>query len=298
MRSPSQDLNSYHSPSSCNAAPQAPVRARQTGLYAALGMGISASLILLLAFFLNTQPTEAPVVAETTSAPVTLFSKYTTKATMAETEAVAMAPMKPFAAFDLSLAGFEQEKKTIASHMNSDDNGRVDSLTIGQFAMGAPFAHIDIHQGLSEKETAPDFFLDMSRHAAQLGLNVTRISQPGVHQTRLGAFEIADIRLIQPAGNGLGESDRACFAARHADSKRNLEIAGIICQPSAERPLARSNLACALDRLDYRPTGEDADFRNFFEKAEAPLSSLCANTISHDDITASIPRRKSRAGAR
>jgi hypothetical protein len=206
--------------------------------------------------------------------------------------------MKPFAAFDLSLAGFEQEKKTIASHMNSDDNGRVDSLTIGQFAMGAPFAHIDIHQGLSEKETAPDFFLDMSRHAAQLGLNVTRISQPGVHQTRLGAFEIADIRLIQPAGNGIGESDRACFAARHADSKRNLEIAGIICQPSAERPLARSNLACALDRLDYRPTSEDADFRNFFEKVEAPLSSLCANNISHDDITASIPRRKSRAGAR
>ena len=298
MRSPSQDLNSYYSPSSCNAAPQAPVRARPTGLYAALGMGVSASLILLLAFFQNARPAEAPIVAETTSAPVTFFAKYTTKASMAEVEPVAMAPMKPFAAFDLSLTGFEREKKTISSHATSDENGRIDSLTIGQFAMGAPFAHIDIHQGLSEKETAPDFFLDMSRHAAELGLNVTRISQPGIHQTRLGAFEIADIRLVQPAGNGLGESDRACFAVRRADSKRNLEIAGIICQPSAERPLVRSSVACALDRLDYRPTGEDAEFRNFFEKAGAPLSTLCANNVSHDDITASIPRRKSRTSAR
>ena len=298
MRSPSQDLNSYYSPSSCNAAPQAPVRARQTGVYAALSMGITASFILLLAFFLNARPTEAPVVVEMTAAPATIFAKYTTKALMAETEPVAMAPMKPFAAFDLSLTGFEQEKKTIASHANSDDNGRIDSLTIGQFAMGAPFAHIDIHQGLSEKETAPDFFLDMSRHAAQLGLNVTRISQLGTHQTRLGSFEIADIRLIQPAGNGLGESDRACFAARHADSKRNLEIVGIICQPSADRPLARSSIACAFDRLDYRPTAEDVEFKNFFEKTSGSLSTLCANNVSHDDITASIPRRKSHASAK
>lgn len=298
MLSPSQDLNSYNSPSSCNAAPQAPVRARQTGRYAALCMGVSASLILLLAFFLNMRPTETPVVVETTSAPATLFAKYTTKATMAEIEPVAMAPMKPFAAFDLSLTGFEHEKKIIASYANNDENGRIDSLTIGQFAMGAPFAHIDIHQGLGEKETTPDFFLDMSRHAAELGLNVTRISQPGMHQTRLGAFEIADIRLVQPASNGLGESDRACFVARHADRKRNLEIAGIVCQSSAERPLARSSVACALDRLDYRPTGKDAEFRNFFEKAGAPLSPLCANNVSHEDITASIPRRKSRASAR
>lgn len=298
MRSPSQDLNSNYFPSSCNAALQAPVRARPIGLYAALGMGVSASLILLLAFFLNTRPTETPVAFETTSPPETFIAKYTTKATMTDIEPVAMAPMKPFAAFDLSLTGFEQEKKTIASHANGAENGRTDSLTIGQFAMGAPFAHIDIHQGLSDKETPADFFLDMSRHAAELGLNVTRISQPGIHQTRLGAFEIADIRLIQPAGNGLGESDRACFAVRRADSKHNLEIAGIICQPSAERPLARSSLACALDRLDYRPTGEDAEFRNFFEKAAPPLSSLCANNVSHDDITASIPKRKARAAAR
>lgn len=52
-----------------------------------------------------------PVVVETTAAPATIFAKYTTKALMTETEPVAMAPMKPFAAFDLSLTGFEHEKK-------------------------------------------------------------------------------------------------------------------------------------------------------------------------------------------
>jgi hypothetical protein len=297
MLAGSHQLTGSHHQQAQEQPPYRPVYARQTGARAAIGMGGSATLILLIACFLTGQPHETQAVQESQISRTTTLAKFTTKASMTDPEPIAMAPMKPFAKFDLTPPGFELEKKTLASRETRDENGRIDSLTIGQFGMGAPFLNIDIHQGLGEKEATPDFYLDLSRHAAQLGLSVTRISQPALHQTRLGAFEIADIRLVQPTGEGvMGGSERACLAARLTDPRLKLEIAGLICNPSASKPLARATLACALDHLDYAPTGDDSGFKEFFNKPLASQAALCPGAISQDDVTASIPARKSRGG--
>ena len=57
------------------------------------------------------------------------------------------------ATLDMDAPGFEREKK-VASLGEAQENGeRVDSLTVGQFAMGAPYLRVDIHPELNPAAT-------------------------------------------------------------------------------------------------------------------------------------------------
>jgi hypothetical protein len=266
------------------AAPVGPLRARQVGVRAALGMGIGASAILALAAMLIRPQPVTPSTAdagETSSveAPAKMANK-------AETQTSADAKS---AAFDLDAPEFDREKKVVAFSEPTGDGVRADSLTIGRFGVGAPFMRVDVHQGLDPKATNPDFFLDMTRHAQQVGLNVAKIGQRGTLQTRFGAFETADIRLSQPAGENAPGAERSCIATRLLDSNIPLEIAGIACG-SAAKPIDRFALGCILDKLNYSANGDNKALNDFFLNAELARGKGCAN-VSHDDVTASIPRK-------
>lgn len=273
-----------------------PLRARRLGALAAFGMGAGASLILAAAMVLNHRPAETQTVAEVPSALTPPAAKIATKATAAEPDKAGDAKARPFSAFDLAAPEFEREKKTIAVRETEGGAGQIDSLTMGQFAMGVPFMRVDIHQDLGGKDTNPDFFLDMTRHAAQLGLNVAKIGQPAALSTRFGAFETADIRLTQPAGEDVAASERSCLATRLVDSKLPLEIAGLVCG-AATAPIERASLGCILDRLEYVASGDNKPLTDFFLAAEAARGKGCAN-VSHEDVTASIPARKPAGKAR
>jgi hypothetical protein len=297
MRASSFDLDFGDVPA------RGPRHARRAGVRAATGMGAAATLFLTLAAFFAepaAPPAEGRVaVARTAPAP---FTKFTTKASMAEPEPASAASGNPVATFDLVAPGFEREARNVASDPAEGESGRIDRLTVGGFANAAPFVRIDIHHAPLAGAANDDFFLDMTAHARDLGLNVNRIGQPAPLATRFGAFETAEMRLSQP--DVAGARERACFAARLVGPDRALEIAGVVCGGGARGP-DRAALACVLDRLDYAPAGDAGAVSEFFAAARTARDARgpagvdpCA--LSPDDMTASIPARPAhgRAGRR
>ncbi|MGD9541575.1 hypothetical protein [Methylocystis sp.] len=273
-----------------------PLRARPAGARAAIGMGGGATLILLAALIIfPREPKIAEPKGAAKPAPRAAIApprKISTKISIEAVEASALMA-KPFSVFDISAPEFRREKKTIAARDGENGSGRIDTISLGQFAMGAPFMRVDIHQEIAEKEKTADFFLDMTRHAAQAGLNVEKISQPGELIAKFGAFETAEIRLSQPASDGVGASERNCLATRFIDKKLAIEIAGLACGQAA-KPIDRVALGCLLDRIDYTASPDRPELNAFFTQAAASRSAVCDN-ISRDDLTATIPGRKNAA---
>ncbi|WP_424361376.1 hypothetical protein [Methylocystis parvus] len=263
-----------------------PLRARPTGVRAALGMGVGASVILAAAALLMRHPAQAPALADASApAGVEAHAKIAAKASTELETALGAKPTA--AAIDIDAPEFEHEKKIVAVGETKDGEPRVDSLTAGQFALGAPFLRVDVHPDLDPKTTNPDFFLDLKNHAQAAGLNVAKIGQRATLTTRFGAFEAADIRLAQPGGEGLDASERGCLAARMVDSKVPLEITGIACG-AATKPIDRVAFACLLDKLSYSAGGDNKPLNDFFLNAELARGKGCAN-VSRDDLTAAIP---------
>lgn len=275
-----------------------PLRARPTGVRAAIGMGVSSTLILLAALVLfsrgsdNVEPKVAANVETPRAIALAPSGKITTKVSVDAVEASALMA-RPFSAFDVAAREFEREKKTIAVRDGENGSGRIDTIAVGQFAVGAPFMRIDIHQDIVDKEKASDFFLDMARHAVDAGLNVAKIGQPSALITKFGSFETADIRLWQPSSQGVAASERSCLATRFIDEKLALEIAGLACGETAS-PIDRVALGCLLDRITYTASPDKPALNDFFSKAASASSIDCAN-ISRDDLTATIPAQKNAA---
>jgi hypothetical protein len=186
----------------------------------------------------------------------------------------AAANAKQIAAFDLTAPEFAKEKKTFATRRLDAAGGREDTLALGEFAFGGPYLRLDIRQTLTDKRGNPDFFLDMTRHAAQAGLSVAKISQPAPLASRFGSFEAADIRLSQPATGEGAPTERACLALRLMAGKQPMEIAGVVCGAPA-KPIDRHALGCILDRLDHLPNGENAALDQFFLAAEQERGKSC-----------------------
>ncbi len=263
-----------------------PLRARPTGVRAALGMGVGAWVILCAAALVIHTPADTQSAADIAPAPASGSAKIASKI-----DAVTQAGASPKTlAFDIDAPEYQREKKSVSLGEPGDGAPRVDSLTIGQFAMGAPFIRIDVHQDLDPAATNPDFFLDMTRHAKAAGLNVTKIGQRAPITTRFGAFETADIRLSQPGGEGVDSGERACLATRFVDARTPLEIAGIACG-AATRPIDRAALGCLLDKVSYSAGGDNKTLNDFFFNAELARVKDCAS-VSGDDVTGSIPPHK------
>ena len=304
MRATSFDLD-YQTP-----AWAGPRRARRAGERAALGMGLAACFFLFVAARTAGGPTPesgqklalaqiAPVAAAPAPAAhsaqagqVTRVAKFTVKAPIAAPDLSAGALVKTYSGFDLEAPIFAQEKKTLSSRDTGDENGRIDSLTLGDFAHGGLFVRIDVHRGLGPVEANPDFFLDMTRHASRQLMMVSKISHPAPLNTKFGAFEAADMRVAAADGPS-GAEPRACVGARLVDKTGTLEIAGLFCPAATGAPFARATIGCLIDSLAYAPAGADGEAAAFFEKANAVQTAACPNAAT-DDVTASIPAAKPR----
>lgn len=265
------------------------IRARPKGLRAATGMGVGACVILAAAALLARPPAEPRTLTEGAAvAPSPTPAKIAAKASMGDQTT----PDAQAATLDIEAPEFEREKKLVSVGEGKEGEERVDSLTVGQFAMGGPFLRVDIHPELDPGASNPDFFLDMTRHARAIGLNVAKIGQRATIASRFGAFETAEIRLAQPGGEGAEASERACLATRLLDTKVPLEIAGIACG-SVTRPIDRVSFACILDKLSYSASSDNRALNDFFLNAELARGKGC--NVSRDDMTASVPRKASPA---
>jgi hypothetical protein len=242
-----------------------PLYARPTGNLAAAMIGVVAMIVLgVAAIFVKPQPAmeaSADNGGRNDSGDIA--------------RAPAPAPIaKQSAALDLPAPEFAKEKKTLSSRRLEGGDGREDNLTLGEFASGGPYLRLDIRETPADKRANPDFFLDMTRHAAQAGLAVVRISQLSPLATRFGSFETADIRLSQKAGGESAPTERACLSLRLMGTKHSVEIAGLACGAPA-KPIDRRALGCILDRLDYVSNGENAAFDQFFQAAEQERGKGC-----------------------
>ncbi len=242
-----------------------PLYARPTGNLAAAMIGVVAITVLgAAAIFIKPQPTIEASVDNGARGDSGEIARASGPAPVA----------KQNAAFDLTAPEFAKEKKTFASRRLEDGDAREDSLTLGEFISGGSYLRLDIRETPADKRGNPDFFLDLTRHAAQAGLAVVKISQPSPLASRFGSFETADIRLSQKAGGESAPTERACLALRLIGGKRSVEIAGMACGAPA-KPLDRRALGCILDRLDYVSNGENAAFDQFFQAAEQERGKGC-----------------------
>ncbi|MBI1869073.1 MAG: hypothetical protein HYS06_12410 [Methylocystis sp.] len=246
------------------AAPRA-LRARPLGSLAASMIGIAAIVVLTLA--LPFAGESAVKQAKSPPPPVTAAATAAAIAT-AFAPSVAMpagAAGRP-AAFALSAPEFAHAKNTYSVLRLEQGGDREDALVLGEFDGGGAYLRLHIHQAGGEKLMNSDFFLDMTRHAAQAGLAVMRIGQPSPLASRFGSFEAADIRLSHAdAASSLSERD--CLAVRLVDSKPSLEIAGLACGATGQ-PIDRPALTCILDRLEFASSGDNKAMEQFFLKAE------------------------------
>ena len=182
-----------------------PLYARPTGNLAAAMIGVVAMTVLgVAAIFVKPQPT---------------IEASADNGARGDSGDIARAPgpapvAKQNAAFDLTAPEFAKEKKTFSSRRLEGGDAREDSLTLGEFTSGGPYLRLDIRETPADKRGNPDFFLDLTRHAAQAGLAVVKISQPSPLASRFGSFETADIRLSQKAGGESAPTERACLALR------------------------------------------------------------------------------------
>jgi hypothetical protein len=283
-------------------APRA-LHARRNGSIAASMIGASTILILVIASIFarpnGAERANAPEAAQTAlqgeaSPPA---EKFTLRSLSAASAAKA-APL------DLTLPEFAKLKKELSTAPR-ERGGRDDIVTIGEFAGRGVYLRLALLQAEGEKLNS-DFFLDMSRLAAQAGIAVLRVAPPSPLSTRFGAFESADIRLtlgpLEAAATPSVE-ERSCLAFRLVNQKLSVETAGLACG-SAAAPIDRRSLSCILDRLDYAPGSSDKALDQFFGGPAVDRSQACvasktgetAKTASSDVHTK--PRNAKRSTSR
>lgn len=282
------------------------LRARPLGSLAASLMGVAAIAVLVgaLAVARFSQGEPAPSQAAAESAPPVAAKTAAAKSVATRTDIFAPpqsgsgAIARQAAGFDLDVAELAKEKKVSASPP-PQSGGRRETLSLGEFESGKLYLRLDILQPAGEKLGNSDFFLDMTRHAAQAGLAVSRIGQPTPLASRVGAFESADIRLSQNGGGSapLAAGERGCLAVRLINSKLSIEIAGLACGAGA-RPIDRRTMSCLLDRLYYLPGGDDKALERAFAKADPDRGQGCFAPAAPADAEAGArPAPKKRAAA-
>jgi len=256
-----------------------PIYPRPAGVVAALGIGAGA-LVVLAGFALfsgkPSEPQTAAAGAAANSAPVADPIAFA-----ARTGAVP--GVKPLGGFDLAPAEFASLHKTVAARKLEGD-GREDNFTFGQYGGAEPYLRLDVTTPGAAKAGAPDFYLDLTRHAREAGLPVVKIGKPSPLQTRFGAFEAADMRLGKA---GEGGADRTCLAVRLVGGKAPLEIAGVGCG-AAGKPFDRATMSCVLDRLDYVSNGANKALEAFFLDAELARGQGCVAAAPGGDKAAWI----------
>jgi hypothetical protein len=273
------------------------LHARRYGSIAATMIGASAIVILGLAsIFASPKGSGQPAAPEFVQAqarvePPPASEKFTLRPSTT-TGGAKGAP------FDLTLPELAKLKKDFSTAAR-ERGGRDDILTIGEFAARAPYVRLVVERAEGEKLNS-DFFLDMSRLAAQAGLAVLRVAPPSPLASRFGAVDAAEIRLTQgPLEAASGASDeRSCLAFRLVNQKISMETAGLACG-SAAAPIDRRSLSCILDRIDFASGSGDKAVDQFFggpavDPAQACVASKTAPAAEGPTKSAKVKRSTSR----
>ena len=171
---------------------------------------------------------------------------------------------RPIPLFDLSDTTFGAGPALYQAWRARSGPGRADVLTFGDFDKDSSFLRLSIEQpGLA----AQPFFSALARQAALVGLAMDRSGVPDGVDSRFGLMSVADAVL-----SGRGRR-RACLAFRVLDPAAR--ISGLACGGD-RRPFGRSELVCALDRLDLLGGGAESPLTLYFARTELARGRGCA----------------------
>lgn len=148
------------------------------------------------------------------------------------------------------------------------EGARDDTLTFGAAEDGLkPYFQLVVRLSAQPERSEASFFVDLARRAAEAGLAVTRSASPGGVRTKFGTAEVADVTLA-------GDAERACLAFRLPGSEALFRAGGWFCGAS-DPPPSRDRLACLIDGLSLRGSGDQA-LKALFSQAEGRRDLACA----------------------
>ncbi|MFC7395800.1 hypothetical protein ACFQU1_01165 [Chelatococcus sp. GCM10030263] len=128
--------------------------------------------------------------------------------------------------------------------------GRRDIAAFGHFDVG-PYLFLAFYWPGEEAETAPSFFVDMVRQAAEAGISVVRTDLSVGRRTKYGMMEIAQGVLTD------GSGQRSCYLFRHRAADRGVKLSGWACG-TPELPLDPASLICAIDQTRFVARDDEA----------------------------------------
>ena len=178
---------------------------------------------------------------------------------------------KPYPFYTIDAVEFSKAQKSYAAQRLDVGAGRRDMITLGNFGGAAPWLHLTIRRFGSTVGDQTDFFVDITRRAAEAGIAVSHSALPGQIATRFGPLDYASVRLER------GEVAAQCQAFRFADLGPDLAITGLYCAANGHEPTPGGTV-CLLDRLNLAASGDDAALRKVFVAAELKREQFCAGS--------------------
>ena len=165
---------------------------------------------------------------------------------------------RPFPAFALAIPEAGGQPLSYAIRRHAEGNGRKDILSLGEPDAPTPFLQVEIYRPGSEPVTFAGPAAEIADGAAALGpVGVTQDGEPLA--SKFGPVSLVSFE----TSNGVA---RQCLGFVRAYDDPNLRLSGWFCQ--AGSLVARSTLACALDRLTLLAAGSEPKVGALFAQAE------------------------------
>lgn len=159
---------------------------------------------------------------------------------------------RPFPAFALSIPEAAGQPSSYAIRRHAEGNGRKDILTLGERDAATPFLQVEIYRPGSEK-VAPVIDGAASLAPAQF------VQSDEPLPSKFGPLTMFSFQTSAGVA-------RHCLGFMRSYSDPNFRLSGWFCQGG--EPVARSTLACALDRLTLLAAGSEPKVGALFAQAE------------------------------
>ncbi len=184
---------------------------------------------------------------------------------------------RPFPAFALSIPEAADVPESYALRYSSRGGGRQDILSLGEPDSAAPYLRVEIYRAGSEIAHFPPPVEYIAGAAAVLGADEMRGEPPLA--SKFGPLTI--VSFLATKG-----TPRKCLGFVRAFDDPRLQLSGWFCRGGEF--IARSTLACALDRLSLLSAGSEPRVGALFATIELNRA-FCGQ---HDPILAATPQYK------
>ena len=184
---------------------------------------------------------------------------------------------RPFPAFALSIPEAADVPLHYAIRRNTAGGGRQDILSLGEQDSPAPYLEVRIYRAGSEIHHFAPAPATVAAEAAALGPSALHVQAPLA--SKFGPLAVVDFTTVKG-------TPRKCLGFVRAYDDPRLQMSGWFCRGGDF--VARSTLACALDRLTLLSAGSEPKVGALFAQAELHRT-FCGQ---RDPILASTPKYK------